>query len=315
MRGIAYGLLALLLVCAAGVPLQAAGPADCMRAYARTHDPACVDQVLAAVRPSPSAKPGQETMFMQSVVGFLAEILASSPQERRRVQTLPLSPLAREACAEALWRAGQRDEALACLRAGGLAEVARRLTAANPPVLATVRPQMNPSDNDLLIGAYMASGDVRRLRPLLENFGGASDGMAADAFRISHFVGRRDPGDRPGSPTKAACERYDCRRDMRTFLRVLTMASAAWALEDIGRGDAAVARFSEGYYAADARLLRLRDAERQTFANYSTLRLVWSSGVRSEPDVEAYLSGYENLMPAKELFERFRNSRMFQKKQ
>ena len=56
--------------------------------------------------------------------------------------------------------------------------------------MATVKPFAVPSDNDLLIGAYMATGDTTFISRILDNYKNAEDSRVKDAFRVGLMGGK-----------------------------------------------------------------------------------------------------------------------------
>lgn len=300
---------ALALVWAA----EALAGGECMSGYFRTRDRSCPEAVLEAVRPSPKAQPGQETATLQPVVGFLAEVFRADAQERQRLLAKSLSPLAQSLCVEALWRAGLREEARRHAQAKGGEEAFRRCSAQDLAPIDRVRPLANPGDNDLLIGAFMASGRTQHLRNILENFTGASSGMAADALRMGMLLGRSGAGGRKPNTAQAACAKYSCQQDRQPFMRVMTLASASWALQSLGQREALVQQVWTEFFGQDQRLKQVLASEQGLFGNYLTLAAT-QSALKSEPSLEAYLSGYESLKPGKDLEAVLLSSPMFKKK-
>jgi hypothetical protein len=58
----------------------------------------------------------------------------------------------------------------------------RNLESARLPPLDEVRPSSVPAENDLLIGAYMASGDSVFIERIMENFSSVDDSLARDGL-------------------------------------------------------------------------------------------------------------------------------------
>ena len=83
------------------------------------------------------------------------------------------------------------------------------------PPWRTVSPSSTPADNDLLIGAYMASGDTAFIERILANFSSADDGMAGDAMRLgfmhSKFGPNFAPAGRENVMMPAACANINAR--------------------------------------------------------------------------------------------------------
>jgi len=310
-------LTAVLLLLAGGLA-QAAGP-SCMESYHTTKSPACVDSTLENLRakPAPTSDKGMDTA--QGAVGFLAEVFRLQPQERSRILRRQAAGLEAWVGLEALCRAGLAAEAAAYAQKTGLAVELPRLEARASRPLLQVRPLARPADNDMLIGAYMASGDVQHLRNILENFTGAADSMVADALRLGLLNGRYGPGlvppGRPkGGVAKGACQKYFCSVDTQAVLRLFTLSSAFWALDSIGRRDKGVQKTLRAFFEGSPRLKHLLAGESAAFGNYVSLAAVHDA-MKNDPSIEAFLSGYEKLQPGDELLTALAQSPLFPKKQ
>lgn len=177
-------------------------------------------------------------------------------------------------------------------------------------------PSTTPADNDLLIGAYMASGDTAFIERILANFSSADDDMAGDAMRLgfmsSKFGPNVTPKGRENVMMPAACARYQCKTDRAQFFRVLTLASAFWALQSLAQQDEGIRKTFDRFFEADARLKHLRAAEGAAFGNYLTAIAVFAAFKPDKASGEVDLtstamgkaaSAYENLEPAHKVFD------------
>src|SRR5436190_20463159 len=82
----------------------AAADQNCMASYYRTKSPACIDSVLSQLDQS-SSKSRANT-----VIGFLAQIFSTSPEEKQRILRGASSQYVRSIDLAALYSAGLRDE-------------------------------------------------------------------------------------------------------------------------------------------------------------------------------------------------------------
>src|SRR3978361_1321707 len=100
---------------------------------------------------------------------------------------------------------------------------------------------MRPRANDLLVGAYMASGETAFIKRILANYASADDGMVADALRVGFLIGKFGPNISPPGRTpatlQAACEKYQCKIDRTRFPRLLTLATAIWITQSLSQHD------------------------------------------------------------------------------
>ncbi len=301
--------IAILLVL---VPLgsAAAADADCMSHYYRSKPAGCVDSILSSFRTEPRSKSDPST-----VIGFLAQLFVTSPAEKARILNDEPSDYIRSVDLVALHRAGLAEDARQFTEKYQLSALLGKLQASRLAPLATVIPSSSPADNDLLIGAYMASGDTAFITRILQNFSGADDGMVSDAMRLgfmqSKFGPSLAPKGRENVMAPAACEKYQCKTDRAKFLRVLTLASAFWALQALGREDDGIKRTFAGFFERDARLKLLRAGEEAAFGNYLTALTVFSVFKPDQAgDADQMVTSmnkaalaYENLEPANKVFE------------
>ena len=176
-----------------------------------------------------------------------------------------------------------------------------------------MRPSSIPSDNDLLIGAYMASGNAAIVQRILENYSSADDAMAGDGFRMGLMMSKFGPGlapkGRSAVTTQAACAKYRCKEDQTKLLRVMTLATALWSLQSLSGQDDGIKKALSDFFAREARLKNLFTIEQTAFGNYVTaIIIVTTFKDDTAADREAYTamdksaSIYENLGSAKDAF-------------
>jgi hypothetical protein len=219
-----------------------------------------------------------------------------------------------------LYRAGLPDEAQKFAAANNLAGLSDRLRAARLPSLDAVRPSSTPADNDLLIGAYMASGNTALVQRVLDNYSGADDGMVSDGLRIGFMMSKFGPGlapkGRDSVMIKVACTKYDCKTDQTKFLRVMTLGTAIWSLQSLSAQDDGIKKALSEFFSRDARLKNLFATEQAAFGNYMTAIVLVSTFQKDRAGAaqdQAYeqmsksASAYENLGSGKDAFEPFKN--------
>jgi hypothetical protein len=280
---------------------------ECLTTYYRAKSPACIDDVLAILRQTPPNAREPNT-----IIGFFAKLFQDSPQERQRILTTEPSDYVKSIELIGLYRAGVVDDAQKFVAANNLSAMSE-LRAMRLPPLDSIRPSSIPADNDLLIGAYMASGDTVLIQRILDNYSSADDGMVSDAFRMgfmmSKFGAEVAPKGRDKVMVRAACEKYQCKIDSTRLLRVMTMATAFWSLQSLGQQDDGIKKTLSDFVAHDTRIKNLFMIEQVGFGNYLTLVLPLAV-LKDAPglDRENYaaivksVSSYENLAPANEAF-------------
>jgi hypothetical protein len=288
----------------------------CMASYYRSKSPVCIDDTLAQLRQTATSGRADPN----TIIGFLGELFRSSPQERERLLKAESSDYVKSVDVISLYRAGLPDEAQKFAAANSLSGLSDRLRAARMAPLDSVTPSSTPADNDLLIGAYMASGNTAHIRRILDNYSSADDGMASDGLRVGFMMSKFGPGlapkGRDSVTIKVACAKYDCKADKSKFLRVMTLRTAMWSLQSLSAQDDGIKKTLSEFFSRDARLKNLFAAEQAAFGNYLTAILFVSTfqkdGAGADQD-QAYelmsksASIYERFGSGKEAFEPFMN--------
>jgi hypothetical protein len=302
----AFALALLCFFCAVG----AANAQQCMTSYYRAKAPTCVDQVLAQFRqmpPNPRSEPS-------TIIGFLAQIFLGSAQERERILTAESSDYVKSVILLSLYRAGLPDDAQKFATANNLSTLSEKLRGMRLVALDAVKPSSVPGDNDLLIGAYMASGNTALIQRILENYSGANDAMAGDGFRMglmmSKFGPTMTPKGRNTVMVQAACTKYQCKEDQTKLLRVMTLGTALWSLQSLSGQDDGIKKALSDFFTRDARLKNLFTIEQTAFGNYLTALVVVTTlkpdqtGVDRETyaAMDKSASIYESLGSAKDAF-------------
>ncbi|XSC44946.1 hypothetical protein ACF1BQ_001050 [Bradyrhizobium sp. RDT10] len=287
-----------------------------MASYYRSKQPSCVDDTLAQLRQTAASGRAEPN----TIIGFLAELFRTSPQERERLLKAEPSNYMKSVDVISLYRAGLPDEAQKFASTNNLSSLSDRLRAARMPPLDAVRPSSMPADNDLLIGAYMASGNTAHIQRILDNYSGADDGMVSDGLRVGFMMSKFGPGlapkGRDSVMIKVACTKYDCKADHTKFLRVMTLGTAIWSLQSLAAQDDGIKKTLSEFFSRDARLKDLFAAEQVAFGNYLTTIVLVSTFQKDRAGAardQTYdlmnksASVYENLGSGKDAFDPFRN--------
>jgi hypothetical protein len=214
-----------------------------------------------------------------------------------------------------LYRAGLPDDAQKFAAANDLAALSEKLRGMRLVALDAVKPSSIPGENDLLIGAYMASGNATFIQRILDNYSSADDAMASDGFRVGLMMSKFGPGlapkGRKAVTVQAACEKYRCKEDQTKLLRVMTLGTALWSLQSLSGQDAGIQKTLSDFFARDTRLKMLFTTEQTAFGNYLTAMVVITTfkddhtGADREQAYAAMdksASIYESLGSAKEAF-------------
>lgn len=289
-------------------PAAAAAQDDCTNGYYRTKSPDCIGTVLSQLRQVASTIKGEPS----TIIGFLAEVMRSSPESKQRILAdtpVTISPFV----LLALHRAGLLNDARLYAEKHRLSILQQELNTQPATTLAAIKPLSLPGDNDLLIGAYMASGDRAYVQRILANFSGADDSIASDAMRVgflmSKFGATLTPQGRANTVAPALCAKYKCKEDTAKVLRVMTLATGFWALQALGQKDEGIQKTFASFFERDPRLKKLLMAEQVVFGNYLTALVVVTSlkPEPSQPESEGYkalsksATAYETFVPARDI--------------
>jgi hypothetical protein len=301
IRGIAF---AVAFCASTGV---AQTPSDnCASTYYRDKSEACLSATLAALGDALSVKPEVNV----AMVGFLAGVIKSTPKMEAKILAAVGPPTMKTTILMALDRAGRDEAARNFAQSEHLQAALAGLESELPPRLDEVKSRSAAADNDLLIGAFMATGDPAYIKAILGNFSAAEDDQIRAAVRVALMQARFGENDRRGGYGRLArvlCGKYQCRREFSPFSRVMTLASAYWALASLAAKDETIRKTSQAFLDADPRVKAIEQNEQDAFAAYIERLSAWTAA-KNDPDSmdkakseDALLSGYENLGPTRDL--------------
>jgi len=277
---------------------------NCMSDFYRTQASGCVEKIVSSLRQIPTSGGDPST-----IIGFLAQLFRSSNDTKRLLEN-EHSDYVRSVYLQALYRAGLFNEARTYAVSNQLATLLQKLDSSQIITLATTRSPSNPAENDLLIGAYMASGDPTLIERILGNFSEADDVMVSDGFRMGYLMGkfgsRLAPKERESVTLAAAQTKYQVDTSPVKLDRVLTLMTATWALRWLSEHDDGIKRTVANFFERDARLKNLLVVEQIAFGNYLTYLLVVLTHKPDSPsaNAETYaamsksVSAFETLEPA-----------------
>ncbi|WP_441233693.1 hypothetical protein [Bradyrhizobium sp. 930_D9_N1_4] len=281
---------------------------ECIAPYYRSKSLACVEQTLAELQETNKQDPN-------TIIGFLAQIFRDQPSRARLLKS-EASNYTKSIMLVGLYRAGLTTEAQTFAASNNLSDLVNRLHATPIVPLEQIKPFATPADNDILTGAYLASGDTALIRRILDNYASADDAMASDGMRIGLMIGKFGPDLTPEGRTavtmQAGCERYQCKSDPAKLLRVLTLATAMWSLSSLSVQDEGIRKTVSDFFERTPRLKSRLIAERTAFGNYlvALAGLAAFSGKESNADAQRVFQVmsdsaaiYERLGPANEAFD------------
>lgn len=276
----------------------------CYSTFHQTKDMDCVEGLLETVHKSAESWNKQPQTMPAAITGFLAEIFTSYEEEKKDILDEDVPTDVAGIYLAALLRAGLNDDARQYAEKVGLVEGLQKYEEAGVPTLKEIKPHLNPAENDLLIGAYMASGNTEYITAILDNYTNVKEGMASDAFRIAMVTGKfgpmLTPPGRENTIAPAACKKYACKTNPKKFQHVLTLASAFWATRALAGKDETAKGAVLGFFNENPDLKELLTAEKTAFADYVGLLTAYAS-VKDNAGINSALSAYENMRPAKDV--------------
>ncbi|MDB5593808.1 MAG: hypothetical protein JWM36_769 [Hyphomicrobiales bacterium] len=302
---IAVALAVLTMGLGLGLGLAASAQSgDCRLGFYRNPTVQCVDDILGIL-----GRSKEVSSALGPYVAFLGEVFRTYPDIRKHVLSSPIAADVTPIVVAALISVGRRDEAAALAPPDG-AEKIRRADKPSSAPLDAVRASDNPGVNDVLISAYAASGNIAHIKHILENFETADKEMIHDALRMGLMNGKFGSGpiklgregvarDWMTPMSMAACARYECKVNPKKMMRMMTLASAFWALQSLSERDENIKK-TFTTFLSDARMKPLVLAESTAFGNYMTLLLAYA-GIQDKPEINETLARFEQLEPAEEV--------------
>lgn len=284
---------------------MASESADCYTTFYQTKTMECVDAFLGMVSKSAPNWRKQPHSMPSGPIGFLAELFSDYPQKREDILKKDTSDDVKSIYLMALFRAGLIDEAKGYAEKKSFTESFEKFKSFAIPTLKHVKPNADASENDLLIGAYMASGNTDYIEAILANYTGAPDAMVSDAFRVAlmhdKFGPNLTPPGRENTMAHAACKKYDCKAHLNDFMHVMTLSSAFWAVQSLAHEDEGIKKTLLKFLGDNKHLKQLLADEQNAFGNYVTMLIAYA-GVKDNANINSSLSIYENLGSAKDAF-------------
>lgn len=296
-------LLALFLIATPSF----ANEAPCYNKFYSDKSATCVAVIakdLAQLPVDPADPYMKNHSNVQAMVGLLAEIFKGFPKYKEYFLRQPASIATKGIYLEALYRADLKEEAVAYAEANKLTGFIQAYQMGNLPSLPQVQPADRPSDNDLMVGAYMGSGKAEYIQRILDNFSSSDDNMAYVAFRmglmIEKFGGAGIAPGRDKTMVLAICEMYQCKKDPRNMMRIMTMAAGFWTARSLANGDEKIKRVLNKFFENDLRLKKIMVSEQNAFSNYATNLLAFRITQQNQL-VNKSLMAYERLATSEQL--------------
>jgi hypothetical protein len=238
---------------------------------------------------------------IEAVVGMLVTIFIELPEEKQQILEKESNSYAKGIYVEALYRAGLLEEARTYADKNKIPEVFKWYQDQNLQSLENTKPRYLGYENDLLIGAYTATGDIKYIERILANYKNADDAMVRDSLRLGFMYHQFGPTfaapDRNTIMTMAVRQKYYSKAKPEKMMQILTLSSAFWAIKSLAKSDEGIKKISAEFFQKDPRLQKFLLEETIALSNYLTALIAYQISKD-----ESSLLIYENLGSASKAF-------------
>jgi hypothetical protein len=153
------------------------------------------------------------------------------------------------------------------------------------------------SKNDLLIGAYFATGDDIYLKNMLHNFKTQKKDKIKDVIRVAMVIEKfgfsLSPSSHQSKMWESIKNKYYSPKNPNSVVNFITMSSLFWALNSIAKNDENVAKYLKSFFV-DNELEAIFLNEQTNFYNYS-MALVLSIAKIKDQKINMLVNDYEDL--------------------
>ncbi len=267
--------IAIIIIAAAAqlVSASALEKAGCMNGYYKQKHEKCVQYVLDVIDEVPRDE------LPLSVYGFLGGLWLQDNAFDVVLQKKITSKPQQIFYSKLLYLMDERQKAVAYARQYNVHTEYKEVVDGGLPPLKQLKPQAFPGGNDMLIGAFFATGDDYYIENIFTSFEGQKEADIASALRYAYlnasFVPQGYPADKVQDDL---CKRYACKKDDTRYLHVLTMASALWALESLSEAHPIIKNKMKNFYQANPHIMKLQASER-------ALAIYFERAVDNDPSI------------------------------
>jgi hypothetical protein len=288
MRKVLFIVLVYVLLVLPSIALADKKP--CYTTFYQTEKMSCVYETLPLIKKQRAVNP--------TMVGYFSELFKLYPKQIKAVLKKSDTPIIKSTMIEALYRAGVQAQAKAYAKQVKLGKVFDQLQAKKAATIDEIRPAFIPADNDLLIGAYMVSGASERIEVILNGTTKIPSSILHDVFRVSFMQQKFGPGltpkDRGAVMAKALCFKYECKKDIKYFMHIMTLSSGIWMINSLAKTDENIKAILKAFLDKHKEVKKVFLYESTSFSNYLTMYV----GIAMDPDnkpMQKFLITYEKL--------------------
>jgi hypothetical protein len=244
----------------------------------------------------------------QYVIGLLSEIFKKYPKEKYEILEKNVSKFTKGLFLVSLYRAGLEKDADDFNKKELLNEIS--IYKKEIILIEEVIPKYNPSENDLLLGAFSATGNNLYIKNILNNFLNSEMERQRDVVRVAlvkkKFGNKLSQKSSNKNMINAILKKYK----EKDFFEFMTSSSGLWALMSLSSKDNNLSEKLENILNEDKKLSLIIKDEINNFQNY-LIFIILSDSIKNnnkitnkdlELKVEKFIYEYENLKKV-EIFE------------
>ncbi|WP_157059374.1 hypothetical protein [Bathymodiolus septemdierum thioautotrophic gill symbiont] len=208
----------------------------------------------------------------QWTIGFLSGIFKKYPKIRKEILNKSTSKFVQGAFLISLYRANIPNEAEK-YAASNLSEKWSNYYKTRILSLEEVIPRDTPSENDLLLGAFAATGTKQYIYNMLYYFEKENIEKITDAIKVGLLIEKFGPEMTPkkGYKTKitsAFVKKYNAKNDIKSYLHLMTMGVAIWSIRSNMKKDDNLKKLFEDFLSKNKILKPILKSEINYLSNY-----------------------------------------------
>lgn len=310
-RNTIYSICALFALVVFSASSLAATSNDCYTTFYKSKNFECIDGIVNEVEKIAEKLPEKhhfDHSNIQAISGFLAELFIKYPDKKNELLKKDVSPYTKSVFIESLYRADLTKEAKEYAYNNSLGEIYDTYKKYSVKKISELRPKYIPSDNDVLIGAFMATGDNEFISNILYNFKRSDKSMVKDAIRVSlvqsKFGPKLSPPNRTSNMMANLCTKYECKKNKKDLFHTMTLVTAFWSLNSLSKEHEIIKETFTKFFEQDKDLKNIVLIENNNFSNYALTLAMSTATNKVEGDKDIKIHNKEGMEEFLQSFER-----------
>jgi hypothetical protein len=265
----------------------------CVKDYYKTKSPKCIDTLVKAIDPA---------NLQQKIVitHFLAAVFKDDAQMKQRALAINVPDNSKVLLLNALYMAGLKEDFIQYAVENKLEKQLKLISESKIKKLSEIKPKDKAGDNDILLNAYLATGNLEYLQPIFANYQNTSKAELADAIRVAVLITKFGPAMVPKNGkakfVENLCNKYKCKSKSSKIGNVMTVAGAHWSLLQLAHEEKAVQDAFTDFLDKNKPVMEVIAKENANFTNYAILLNV-TPIEEDKKLVEKIISDYESFKP------------------